>query len=224
MRSAVWILLALTVTSAFAQDERHVTSPDGQIEFRLFLAPQEGRSLSRLAYEVSSKGKRVIETSFLGIDIWDQEPLLGENTGLISSSASSNPNYHSLVAKYMQNGSLGRLLEVEVRAYDDGVAFRYVIPRSILLKELLIGDEATEFALPKTGGMAITEVRAANFPPMHLSPSEGSVLLTRLARLPDNPKFAFQGNTPFTGPWRVVVIGPESKCVPQSGIVIDLNR
>jgi len=38
----------------------------------------------------------------------------------------------------MQNGSLGRRINVEVRAADDGIAFRYVIPRSTPLEELLI--------------------------------------------------------------------------------------
>ena len=37
---------------AVAQDERRVTSPNGQIEFRLFIATQGNSNLSRIAYEV----------------------------------------------------------------------------------------------------------------------------------------------------------------------------
>jgi hypothetical protein len=47
--------------------------------------------------------------------------------------------------EYFQNGSLGRRITLEVRPYDDGVAFRYVIPKSTPLNEILIVNEDTEF-------------------------------------------------------------------------------
>jgi hypothetical protein len=213
-----WLLFFFAIACAFAQDERRVSSPDGQVEFRLFVAPQEGRALSRIAYAISYRGKPAIEPSFLGLDIWDQEPLLGENAGLVSST----PAPHSLIAKYMQNGSLGRLLNIEVRVFNDGAAFRYIIPKSLPLEELLIADEATEFH--PLNGAAVTEVLATGYPPMHLSPSENSALIARLARNPNSPQIAFRGATPFTGPWRVIVVGPETKCPSQSKIVSELNR
>src|SRR5215467_11984509 len=101
-------LLLCVSGAAFAQDERRVTSPDGHVEFRLFLAQPEPGALSRLAYQVWWRGKRVVDTSFLGLNIYNQEPLLGENTGLIGSRASEGPGYRALTAEYMQNGSLGR--------------------------------------------------------------------------------------------------------------------
>ncbi len=140
-------LLAFVVLTcaAFAQDERRVTSPNGQIEFRLFIATQTDSSLPRIAYEVFYQGKPLLRASFMGLDIEAQEPLLGENVGLTSSSSSKSSRYNSLIAKYMQNGSLGRLIDVEARAYNDGVAFRYVIPPSTPLMEMVILQEATEF-------------------------------------------------------------------------------
>lgn len=194
---------------------------------RLFVCPQEGRALSRLAYTVTSHGKLLLETSYLGLDIWEQEPLLGETTGLISDSRKPGPGYNSVEAHFMQNGSLGRLINVEIRAYDDGVAFRYVVPRSLLLKELLIADEATEFALAgplDTLDMAITEVRTGKFPAMRLEKADGMILISRLAPNPARPRIAFEGTTPFTGPWRVVVMGPESKHPDKSKIALDLSR
>ena len=136
--------VALTC-AAFAQDERAITSPNGQIEFRLFIAVQESNNLSRIAYEVFYHGKPLIQTSFLGLDIEVQEPLLGENVGLTSSSTAKSEKYNSLIARYMQNGSLGRLINVEARAYNDGIAFRYVLPRSTPLLDFVISEEATEF-------------------------------------------------------------------------------
>ncbi len=109
-----------------------------------------------------------MNTSFLGLDIQDQEPLLGENVGLTSSSSTTSKKYNSLVAKYMQNGSLGRLINVEVRAYNDGVAFRYVIPQSTPLIEILIAEEATEFRPSKPDQVTLTESKSETYPPMHL--------------------------------------------------------
>ncbi len=43
----------------------------------------------------------------------------------------------------------GRRLVVEARAYDDGVAFRYVVPEQPSLKELRILNEATQFRFSK---------------------------------------------------------------------------
>jgi Glycosyl-hydrolase 97 N-terminal len=189
---------------AFAQDERHVTSPNGQFEFRLFIATQGNSNLSRIAYQVSYRGKPLLETSFLGLDILDQEPLLGENVGLTSSSSSKTAKYVSLVAKYMQNGSLGRLINIEVRAYDDAIAFRYVIPPSTPLTEILIAEEATEFRSAPGAVFEVTESKSENYPPMRLIHTDQATLLTRL----DRP---FQGTTPLTCPWRIIAMNPDFK-------------
>ena len=50
---------------ALAQlDERRLSSPNGQIEFRLFIAPPpEKGSLDGLAYQVWVRGKQLLNTS-----------------------------------------------------------------------------------------------------------------------------------------------------------------
>lgn len=123
-------------------------SPDGHIAFRLFVAQPEPGGLSRLACQLLYRGKPVLDTSYLGLDIRNQEPFLGENAGLTAwtSAASRDGRYRTMTAEYMQNGSLGRRINVEVRAYNSGVAFRYIVPPSTPLDELLIKDEVTEFA------------------------------------------------------------------------------
>ena len=72
-------LLPLLVGAAYAQDERRIVSPDGQLEFRLFTALPEGSVLNCLAYQVLLGGKAILGTSYLGLNIHFQEPLLGEN-------------------------------------------------------------------------------------------------------------------------------------------------
>ncbi len=58
-------------------------------------------------------------------------------------------HYNALIAEYLQNGSLGRRINVEVRVYDDGVAFRYAIPWSNQMADANIDDEFTEFQFAK---------------------------------------------------------------------------
>jgi|SRR5579863_1117206 len=142
-----------------------LSSPNGQIQFQLFLTQQPDLSLpyNRLAYQVSFKGKLLMDTSFMGLDIQDQ-PILGVNLGLVTSKTAAvdqtytvpagkatriRDHYNSLTAEYLQNGTLGRRINVEVRAYDDGVAFRYVVPWSNPLVDMSIVDEVTEFQFAK---------------------------------------------------------------------------
>ena len=175
----------------------------------------------------------MIARSYLGLDLLNIEPLLGEKDGLTGSKTGSGPGYNSMLAEYMQDGSLGDRIDIEARVYNDGVAFRYVLPRTTPLEDLNISDEATEFrfsagkealrgvaetgsrslpfvtALPGGGSVAILEVRAPDFPAMSLARLDASAVVTRLARKPNDPELAFAGHTPFTGPWRVILFGTD---------------
>jgi alpha-glucosidase len=139
-----FLLLLWWACPAAAQDLRTVASPDGQIVFRVFVTPPGPGQIDRLAYQVLYKGNVLVETSFLGLEIRDQT-LLGEKVGLTASEAHTGSRYNGLTAEYLQNGSLGRRITLEIRAYDEGVAFRYVIPKSVPLDEILIENEDTEF-------------------------------------------------------------------------------
>ena len=217
------------MSGASAQDERSVASPDGQLEVRLFVAQPDGE-LPHLAYEVRYHGRTIVEPSLLALHIHNQEPMLGENDGLIAShhGPSVGP-YRSLTADYMQNGSIGRLINVEVRVWNDAVAFRYVIPRSTALEEILIEDDLTEFrvagggkpsslALPaairEPGGswIGISELPRAGFPRMSLVRDDG-VIAAHLERATGDPLVAFEGKSPLVCPWRMLTIGADRETV-----------
>jgi hypothetical protein len=135
---------------------------------------------------------------------------------LIASSKGSDPRgrYNWVLAEYMQNGSLGRRLNIEARAYNDGITFRYVIPPSTPLNEILIAEEATEFQI--AGGVTITEVRTGSYPAMHLERLNASEWVTRLDKTP------FQAAPPLTCPWRVIVVG-RIVAGKEAGILKDLK-
>ncbi|HEY2019325.1 MAG TPA: glycoside hydrolase family 97 N-terminal domain-containing protein [Bryobacteraceae bacterium] len=246
MHRVLACLLTIALTGAVAQDERRVSSPDGQLEFRILIAQPENGALFRLAYQVHFRGKPLVDTSFLGLNISSQEPVLGENVGLTSSRTSSEKGYNALVAEYMQNGSIGRRINVEVRAANDGIAFRYVVPRSTPLQEILIEDEMTEFDLagtgargsegsgrmefpivvrqPEAGSVAITEVGAWNYPRASLERESGTILITRLAGRVGDSHVAFEGTTPLVCPWRVVIVGLDRERLGQAQILQALAR
>jgi len=208
--------LVLLGSTLFAQDVRRVASPDGQLEFRIFETQSERGGLSRLAYRILRHGKPLVDTSFLGFNIHNQEPLLGENVGLIGSRNSESGHANCLIAHYMQNGSIGRLIDIEARVWNEGVAFRYVIPHSTALEEILIDDELTEFNLGGTAAQAplpfsngtvwIAEVPRPPYPSVTLGSREPGVFTTLLARPYPDAVTAFETPAPLTTPWRVVAI------------------
>ncbi|MBZ5674699.1 MAG: glycoside hydrolase family 97 N-terminal domain-containing protein [Acidobacteriia bacterium] len=150
-------LLVLAAASAvFAEtDTVSVASPDGQLVLRLFVVSPKDAILVRLAYSVTFHGKLLMDTSLLGIAIHDQEVFLGETVGLVSATPASvnqpGNRYNSLIAQYIQNGSLGRRITIEARAYDDGIAFRYYIPRTSTVEDLQIEEELTDFHFAQDG-------------------------------------------------------------------------
>lgn len=227
------LLTALHGSAAQDPDERRATSPDGRVEFRVGPAPQAPGYLSRLAYELYVDGRAVMARSYMGFDVLNQEPLLGEKAGLIGSQTGAGPGYRSVSAEYMQDGSLGHKITIEARVYNDGVAFRYVLPWSAPLADLLIADEVTEFhfaagaaalkGVPETGEVAlpytadlprspveILETGVAGFPMASLARLNADTLVTRLPRLAGDAEVAYKGHAPWVGPWHVILLGKKT--------------
>ena len=158
------LLCLAAAAAAFAQtDPVQLASPDGQLVMRLFIVSPKDSILIRLAYSVSFRGKPLIDTSLLGITLHDVDVLLGETVGLVNAKVESvdtpHDHYNSLIAQYLQNGSLGRRVTIEARAYDDGVAFRYYIPRTSTVEDLQIEEELTDFHFAQDGDAYAAVVR-----------------------------------------------------------------
>ena len=142
-----------------------VTSPNGEIAVLLFDAgmpsggPVRGRmqATDDLRYAVEFHGKRLMESGRLGLELVGQ-PALGPGMHLKTSQPESADNTYTIpVGKTSSvrdhyNGvradfddASGRKMTVEVRAFDDGVGFRYLVPEQPTLKEVRIANELTEF-------------------------------------------------------------------------------
>jgi hypothetical protein len=238
------LALCLLVRVAHAQDERSVKSPDGQLEFRLFTALPDGSILNFLEYQVWLHDKPVIETSYLGLDILFQEPLLGENVGLSADKPIQGARYKGLWADYLQTSTTGRRIQFEVRVWNDGVAFRYIVPRSMLLFDLAIADDTTQFRFAGDSGGKLPESAAipylhegpgkdwvgvygqemAGYPTPQLKRLDAQTMVTHLpGGMPDHTP-AFKTQTPWIGPWHIIVVGPDRDKLKQSEILGDLQR
>lgn len=138
---------ALLTAHAAAPDPVRVASPDGRIIMSFSVeAPLAagGDSSGKLAYAVQFQGKPVIDESALGLDLGGDTPL-GANVSITGVEPGSGVDDYSLVntkvghVRDAYNSILvkvaepeergGRTMTVEARAYNDGVAFRYVLPR-----------------------------------------------------------------------------------------------
>ena len=148
---------AILLMALSAAGQTGIQSPDGAV--RISFTAGNGP----LSYAVSFHGNPLIATSVLGLDLEDQRPIdggfriLGSKPGAIDETYSmpfgkSNPirnQCDTLTLDLEETRSPGRRLTLEARAYNDGVAFRYVLPEQATLKEVRITGERSEFQLAK---------------------------------------------------------------------------
>jgi alpha-glucosidase len=147
-------LVSAAVNVAGAQNPSQVASPNGQIVFVL-------SSGTALGYSITFRGKPLIDPSELGLDLHGQ-PTLGpsmHSVGVKPGSTDENytipvgktknvrDHYNSLLADFEGEG--GTKLSVEVRAFDDGVAFRYIVPDQPSISNVRITGERTQFRYSK---------------------------------------------------------------------------
>src|SRR5262249_33874608 len=128
-----------------------VTSPDGAVRFHLL-----ARDPERLAYRVTFRDRAVIDTSALGVTVDGVDLGKGVAVGK-AETYRLNEKYpwHGARAEITNHGNGARFpgrhtptkagYTLEVRAFDDGIAFRHVVPGADGPR---VPDEATAFVLP----------------------------------------------------------------------------
>ena len=156
------LILVLSSASMLAEEkELTLKSPDGALVMRFATRAAKGSTAveGRLVYSLAVRGKPVLEESALGLDLDGAAPL-GSSVYITGSDAGDgvddytlatgktshvHEEYRSLTLRVAENGPRGRALTIEARAYNDGVAFRYVLPEQRPISELRLRQEATEF-------------------------------------------------------------------------------
>jgi len=138
-----------------------VSSPDHQIA--LYFKVQPGKQATgtdgQLVYAVTFHQKKIFEDSALRLELADQAPLgaavhiAGATAGsgvddysLVAGKTSAvHDPYNSLTLQARESGGAGRVFEIEARAYDSGLAFRYRVPAQPALPRYQLTQEDTEF-------------------------------------------------------------------------------
>lgn len=147
-----------------------VTSPNGQITLQLFdaapskdagQAPAETPAAGELRYAVEFHGNPLIAASRLGLELAGQTSLgpgmhkTGAQTDSVDESytipvgktSTVRNHYNGVRADFAD--AAGHKLTIEARAFDDGVAFRYIVPEQPGLEQVRIAHDMTEFAYVK---------------------------------------------------------------------------
>lgn len=128
-----------------------ILSPNGSLQFDLLW-----REPSRLSYRVRLKNQAVIEPSLMRLSLDNTELCRGVEIAGIGSYRVNEKYFrqgvHSLAVNRCKGAKISVLHKesktsytIEVRAFDDGIAFRYIVPGDSRQR---VPDEATTFVIP----------------------------------------------------------------------------
>jgi alpha-glucosidase len=113
-------------------------------------------------YSVAYKGRTIVGRSTLGLELkqggpfsHDREAVSAPSRAHVSTYAlavgktsRARDRYREMEVNLRERAGAGRRLQLFFRAYDDGAAFRYVVPAQPGLERLDIVEEKSEFRFP----------------------------------------------------------------------------
>lgn len=154
--AALVLLLCALAPAAWADTVASVASPDGRTRVELDIN-QPGR----IHYRVLRDGKPLLGDSQLGLRLHEGAQLLASFKLEGQSTRSSDEtwelpwgesrlvrnHYNELHARFVESGRAKRRMDLVFRVFDDGIGFRYEIPKQPNLSTVAITDELTEFAI-----------------------------------------------------------------------------
>ena len=140
-----------------------LASPDGQLVVHFDVRPEKNSSAGngRLVYSLQFHGKPVLEDSGLALEL-DDLPALGSDVQITGADQSNGVDdytlqfqkvskvhdpYNSVLVQVIEGGAAHRAMEIEARAYDSGIAFRYRLPGNGEKAKFNLRQEDTEFRL-----------------------------------------------------------------------------
>jgi alpha-glucosidase len=174
--------------SLFAQKEVGLKSPDGNIVFTLSV------NENIPVYSVAYKKKGLIKNSSLNLDIEGRGMLqktfingspvfreVNENYTLVVGKASrANNHYRQATISLQDRTNKEYRVDLEVRAFNDGVAFRYLFPKQKIRTSFTLLEEKTQFKF--TGNPIIKALPLPNFTSSH----EGFYITTPLSKVKED--------------------------------------
>jgi alpha-glucosidase len=161
---SVYLLAIPAVGEVMAQTHRF-KSPDGRLSivFETIVDNQALGEGGQLVYSVTFQDQPLVDRSALSLELQHQKPL-GEGVKIISTEKSSvdqsyeliagktsfvHDQYNAFAIHLQEHGVPERKLIIEARAYDDAVAFRYIVPEQSEIQEFRLTRERTEFKISR---------------------------------------------------------------------------
>ena len=152
MKLACFLLVLLVSSTAMAES---ITSPNGQLQLKFSVSAQ-----GEPVYELSYKGKPVINPSKLGLELKNDPGLMNGFTLADAKTSTFDEtwepvwgevkqirnHYNELVVTLDQKAQ-DRNIIVRFRLFDDGLGFRYEFPLQKNLNYFVIKEERTQFAM-----------------------------------------------------------------------------
>jgi alpha-glucosidase len=170
----IFTLFLLLVQVTTAQKRITLSSPDNNLKYTLQV-DNDG-----LRYDISYKKNPLIKDAALGFDFDSGEFGKGLKTGKIITSTTDETyelvvgkvskarnHYKQVIIPLEEKDSPKRKINLIVRAFDDGIAFRYEFPQQAAWDEYVMYDEKTCFDL--TGNPKLL----ALYLPHYISSHEG---------------------------------------------------
>ncbi|HEY3441567.1 MAG TPA: glycoside hydrolase family 97 protein [Paludibaculum sp.] len=147
------------------QTPSKLQSPDGRLEINFAVtAKDQPATAGQLVYSLTFEGKPLIESSVLRLDLQGQRPL-GTDVQIVRVEASQQTSTYKMLAGKTSSvndqynalrldveepaGLMKRKFVIEARAYNDAVAFRYVLPQQPSINDFRLSKEGTEFRIAK---------------------------------------------------------------------------
>lgn len=162
MRKYILVIISILSVSfliafAITKDEKaEITSPDGNVKV-VFWLNKGGLPV----YSITNGNKPLISESKMGFTLKGL-PALDKNFKIQNIAKSTfdetwtqpwgevktiRNNYNALVITLEEDVAPKRKMLVEFRVYNDGLGFRYEVPSQQAIKDFIITDELSEFAL-----------------------------------------------------------------------------
>ena len=150
-------LACMAAVPALAQVALELQSPDGRNLVRVATDAQ-----NRPTYSVLRDGQVILAPSPIVLEL--TEDRIGHDMAIAGSdrreadesypivvgkAAEGRDHYRELTVHFTENSAEPRRMDVVLRAYDDGIAFRTVLPVQPRTAATLVRDDQTEFRFPE---------------------------------------------------------------------------
>ena len=239
-------------------NEVSVNSPDGKYSMKVFDKD------NHLCFSVSYEGKMIILPSSLGLYAnreWKEGMGIGETENstvnetwkpVYGERSAVKNHYKSCIINISHASEQRQKMQLEIRAYDEGVAFRYNFPGD---EYLHIADEYTQFTLPegtKAWYTALAQTPYSLLPlsgwpgeserPLVLELQDGRYILLTEAQVVNYARTKFALNkdkpntinsimygavdeiAPFFTPWRVIMAANKpGELIENNDLLLNLN-